>query len=136
MVAICPPGHALAGLAVVTPGDLGAHSLVALDADTRMGAAVRHAFQSARQPFLFRAEVRSCSTACALVGTGTGVSVVDPFSAAYPPSGTLEIRPFEPAIPSIAYAFWSGRTELPRTARRFLAETTDVIRRSLNQAQV
>ncbi|WP_145143745.1 LysR substrate-binding domain-containing protein [Roseomonas gilardii] len=122
MVAICPPGHALAGLAVVTPGDLGAHSLVALDADTRMGAAVRHAFQSARQPFLFRAEVRTCSTACALVGTGTGVSVVDPFSAAYPPAGTLEIRPFEPAIPATAWAFWSNRKPLSQMGRRLIGE--------------
>jgi DNA-binding transcriptional LysR family regulator len=122
MVAICPPGHALAALATVTPADLGSHSLIALDADTRMGAAVRHAFQSARQPFLFRAEVRTCSTACALVETGTGVSVVDPFSAAHLQAGRLEIRPFEPAIPSTAWAFWSNRKPLPPLGRRFIGE--------------
>lgn len=135
MVCVCRPEHPLAALPVVRPADLAAHPFIALEAGRRMGAAVRQAFLEARQPFLFRAEVRYADTACALAAAGLGASVVDPFSPRRAPR-ELAVRPFEPAIPSIAYAFWSGRTELPRTARRFLAETTDVIRRSLNQAQV
>jgi len=122
MVVVCRPDHPLAGQDVVGPQDLAGHPFVALDADTRMGAAVRAAFQSVRQPFLFRAEVRTCSTACALVEAGLGVSVVDPFSAEHAAHGRLAIRPFEPAIPSIVWVFWSNRKPISDTARRFLGE--------------
>jgi DNA-binding transcriptional LysR family regulator len=122
MVCVCPADHPLASRAVVTPRDLAAHPFIALDAGTRMGAAVRGAFQAARQTFAFRAEVRTCSTACALVAAGMGASVVDPFSAAHGGEGRLAVRPFEPAVPSIAWGFWSNRKPLSETARRFLGQ--------------
>lgn len=122
MVCVLPPGHPLVACPTVTPQDLAGHAFIALDAGTRMGAAVRMAFQAARQAFAFRAEVRTCSTACALVQAGLGASVVDPFSAAHAGAGPLVIRPFEPAIPSTAWAFWSNRKPLSETARRFMGE--------------
>ncbi|MBI0539772.1 LysR family transcriptional regulator [Roseomonas sp. KE2513] len=122
MVAVCRPDHPLASLKVVTPRDLTEHPFVALEADTRMGAGVRAAFHSARQSFLYRAEVRTCSTACALVEAGLGVSVVDPFSAEHGVHGRLAILPFEPTIPSTVWAFWSNRKPISDTARRFLGE--------------
>lgn len=127
MVCVCPAGHPLASRATVTPQDLAAHPFIALDAATRMGAAVRGAFQAARQAFAFRAEVRTCSTACALVEAGMGASVVDPFSAAHGGAQRLVVRPFEPAIPSVAWAFWSTRKPLPETARRFMGEVRRIL---------
>ena len=50
MVCVCPLGHPLTRLAVVTPADLRRHSFVALDAATRMGSAVRDAFIATGQP--------------------------------------------------------------------------------------
>ncbi|EHM00579.1 LysR substrate binding domain protein [Acetobacteraceae bacterium AT-5844] len=122
MVCVCPVGHKLAQLEVVTPADLQGQTFIALDAHTRMGTAVREAFQAARQPFNFNAEVRYCNTACVLVEAGMGASVVDPFSANYTGRRNIVVRPFEPAIPSIAWAFWSTRKPPSELARRFVKE--------------
>jgi len=135
MVAVCRPDHPLSGQDSATPQSLARHAFIALDGDTRMGAAVRGAFQAARQPFLFRAEVRTCSTACALVEAGLGVSVVDPFSARHGTHGRLSLLPFEPEIPSTVWAFWSNRKPLSEMARRFLGEVRLVLAASRSSSQ-
>lgn len=122
MVCVVPSRHALATRTVVTPADMTGIDFIALDADTRMGASVRAAFQAEHQPFAFRAEVRTCRTACALVAAGMGASVVDPFSAMHDNPGPFAICAFEPAIPSIAWAFWSNRRPPSDMARRFMGE--------------
>ncbi len=127
MVAVCRPDHPLAARPAIRPSDLAGHDLVALDADTRMGAAVRQAFREARQPFLIRAQARTCSVACSLVAQGVGLAIVDPFTARQRSQAALRVIPFEPAIPSVVWAFWSGRSRLPETTRRFLAQLARTI---------
>lgn len=122
MVCVVPPQHPLASSPVVTPRDIAGTDLIALDADTRMGASVRAAFQAVQEPFTFRAEVRTCCTACALVAAGMGASIVDPFSAMHDHLGTFMVRAFEPVIPSIVWAFWSNRRPPSDMARRFMGE--------------
>jgi DNA-binding transcriptional LysR family regulator len=125
MVCVTRRDHPLARLPAVTPRDLAEHPFIALEAGTRMGIAVRDAFLAARQPFGFRAEVRYCDTACVLAAAGLGAAVVDPFSPTRDQG--LAVRPFVPAIPSVAYAFWSARRPISQTARRFLADTMGVL---------
>jgi DNA-binding transcriptional LysR family regulator len=125
MVCVTRRDHPLARQPSVTPRDLVAHPFIALEAGTRMGIAVRDAFLAERQPFGFRAEVRYCDTACVLAAAGLGAAVVDPFSPTRDHS--LAVRPFEPAIPSVAYAFWSARKPISQTARRFLAEVMEAL---------
>ncbi|WP_202910626.1 LysR family transcriptional regulator [Teichococcus vastitatis] len=122
MVCVFRSDHPLARREVVTPADLPARGFIALDAGTRMGAAVRGAFQAARQPFHFSVEVRYCNTACVLVEAGMGASVVDPYSAAFAGRPHLMVRPFEPAIPCTAWAFWSARRPLAEIGRRLVRE--------------
>jgi DNA-binding transcriptional LysR family regulator len=122
MVAIFRHGHSLEKLSAVTPADLVGHTFVALDANTRMGSAVRAVFQSEKQPVSFAVEVRNCSTACALVDAGIGASVVDPYSASQKAWKGLATLPFEPAIPSVAWAFWSNRRPISDVAKRLLRE--------------
>jgi DNA-binding transcriptional LysR family regulator len=125
MVCVCTPHHALTRHAVITPAELQHFPFIALDGGTRMGAALRQAFVAARQPFNFTVEVRYCNTACVLAESGVGVAVVDPFSAR---SGRgLVTLPFEPATPSVAYAFWAGRKPLSQTAEALLREVRAAI---------
>lgn len=139
MVCVLRPDHPLAALPVVTPRDLAAHPFIALEGGTRMGIAVRDAFLAARQPFGFRAEVRYCDTACVLAASGLGAAVVDPFSPTRDAAGQhlgeaargLAVRPFLPAIPSVAQAFWSARRPLSQTARQFLGEVMRVLDRTV-----
>lgn len=121
MVVVCRPDHPLASRQSIRPSDLAGHDLVALDADTRMGAAVREAYREDRQPFLIKAQARTCSVACSLVAQGVGLAVVDPFTARQRSQASLRVIPFEPAIPSVVWAFWTNRNRLSETTRRFLA---------------
>jgi DNA-binding transcriptional LysR family regulator len=120
MVCVCRRDNPIARLAVATPADLARTAFVALNGSTRMGAAVREAFRAAGQSFNFSVEVRYCHSACLMVAAGLGVSVVDRFSAEPPSHDGLAVIPFEPEIPSIAYAFWSNRKPLGDMARRFV----------------
>lgn len=121
MVCVCPPDHPLARESLVTPGLLRAWPLIALEGGTRMGRAVRAAFQGAREPFSAAVEVRYADTACAMAEAGVGVAVVDPFSARnrhHP----LAVLPFEPVVPARALAFWAAGLPLSQTAQGLLRE--------------
>ncbi|PWC30638.1 LysR family transcriptional regulator [Teichococcus aestuarii] len=121
MVCVCPPDHPLARESLVTPGLLRAWPLIALEGGTRMGRAVRAAFQAAREPFSAAVEVRYADTACAMAEAGVGVAVVDPFSARSR-HRPLAVLPFEPAVPARALAFWAVGLPLSQTAQGLLQE--------------
>ncbi len=121
MVCVAAPDHPLLREPVVTPALLRPWPLIALEAGTRMGTALRAAFQEAREPFLPAVEVRYGDTARALAEAGVGVAVIDPFSAGNRRL-PLAARPFEPAIPSRAVAFFASRLPLSRGAEALLRE--------------
>lgn len=128
MVCVCRPDHKLAGRAIVTPADLNEGAgLVALEAEMRMGAAVRHAFAESQLPCNVSIETRYCETACALAAAGLGAAIVDPFSPAARPD--LLVKRFEPTIPSVAFAFWSARRQLSPSAQQFLQEVREALHR-------
>lgn len=127
MVCVCRPDHPLAGQARVTPADLARTGFVALDAATRMGAAVRRAFAGQQQPFSFSIEAYFCETACILAAAGLGAAVVDPFSAGNNPA--LLVKPFDPEIPATAFAFWSARRRLSPSALQFLQGAREALQR-------
>jgi DNA-binding transcriptional LysR family regulator len=120
MVCVCRRGDALARNKAVTPADLAGERFIALDPRTRMGHAVREAFRDAGAAYNFALEVHTCHIACLMVAAGLGVSVVDPFSAITSVREELAVVPFEPAIPSIAHAFWSNRKPPGDMALRFV----------------
>lgn len=126
LVCVFPAGHPLAACAVVQPADLAPYPLIALDADSRLGAALRDAFRQAGRPFDFVVQVRYCVTACELARSGVGVAVVDSLSPACGGRDDLDWRPFEPTVPVVACAAWSAARPLPRLARAFLRELDGV----------
>lgn len=128
MVCVCTPQHPLTQQDSVTPADLQHYPFIALAAGTRMGAALREAFLSARQPLTPAVEVRYGNTACVLAESGVGVAVVDPFTARSA-GRALVALPFEPATPSVAYAFWTARKPLSRTAEALLREVRQEVER-------
>lgn len=124
MVCVMRPDHPLARRPVIEPSDLLAHRFVALERGTRLGEAIRDAFERAGIPFDFATEVRYGNTACALAEADAGVAIVDPLTA----RGSrydLVIRPFLPAIPVAASALWAENRELSRLARFFLDRLRD-----------
>lgn len=98
MVALVPAGSALAARAQVTAADLDGLSFVGLEADLRLGTAVRISFERDHVPYHPRVEVRYVSTAAELVNQGIGNAVVDPFTAQHMSAPHIVTRPFAPAV--------------------------------------
>lgn len=122
MVCVARRGHRLARRAVVTPADLRHEPFIALERGTRLGTAVRAAYEAAAEPFRFVVEVRYCQTACVLAASGIGVAVVDPYSPEAAAPAGLAVVPFEPATPVRAYAVRPRVRPLSRLAAEFLRE--------------
>jgi DNA-binding transcriptional LysR family regulator len=122
MVCVMPQDHQLADHATISASDLAGLPFIGLERGTRLGEAVRENFAQAGAPFRPAVEVRYCNTACMLASAGVGAAVVDPMSARQNGGPSLVVRPFTPAIPSIAYVLWSDAEPLSRLAKEFLAE--------------
>lgn len=130
MVCVLHRSHPLAGRDVITPADLRDCPFIALERGTRLGTAVRQAFEAAGEPFRHAVEVRYCHTACVLAASGIGVAVVDPFSPAGSGRPDLAVVPFEPATPVSAFVVTSRSRPLSRLAGDFLKE----VRLALDEA--
>lgn len=132
MVCVMPPNHPLAERPAITAADLTDLPLIGLERGTKMGEAVRDNFANAGVPFRPAVEVRYCNTACMLAAAGVGAAVVDPMSARQADGHTIVVRPFTPAIPSVAYALWSKAEPLSPLAVAFLAEARQISRARLD----
>lgn len=126
MVCVCRPDHPLAAKPIVAPADFAPYPFIALERGTRLGTALRRAFEQKSCPFNFAVEVRYCHTACVLVESGVGVAVVDSFSAAGSGRFDLAVRRFRPATPAVGYAVRSQSRPLSRLAVAFLQEVQRV----------
>lgn len=119
MVCVLPTDHPLTARARIGAADLAGERLIGLERGTRLGEAVRAAFDAAAVDYVPSVEVRYCNSACALVAAGVGVAVVDPFSPTQGAAHPLAVRPFTPAAPAVAYMLWSEAQPLSRLAHSF-----------------
>lgn len=122
MVVAIPRGHPLASLSSVGPEDLAGERVVGLEEPSRIGSSVRKVFEQKGVTYRCDVEVRHCTSACMLVEQGTGVAIVDEFSASPIAGWNIEIRPFTPEIALQACAMYVQARTPSRLARRFIAE--------------
>ncbi len=113
MVALVPLDGPLAAKNIVSAGDLASGSFIGLEAESRMGQILRHAFERHGAHYDPRVEVRYCSTAAVLADTGIGAAVIDPYSAAFQRKTHMVARPFQP--PSEICAVMLTRKGVPRS---------------------
>lgn len=97
-VCIMPKGHALEGLAEVSPTDLIDVSLILLGRQRQIRHDIDMAFRQRRVQPRVALEVHSISEACAHVAQGLGVSIVNALLARQCPQGAITSRPFRPRI--------------------------------------
>lgn len=122
MICVMKADSPLTELKVVTPRDLARQRFIALEGGTKLGEALRAAFEESRQKFHFSVEVRYGLTACVLADADVGVAVVDPLTAQSASRFSLVYRPFRPRIPVSASVVWAENRSLTRIARIFLEE--------------
>jgi DNA-binding transcriptional LysR family regulator len=119
-VAVLPQGHRLARRRFLKPRDLAGEPFVKIGPTTPSTFRLDDVFAAAGVTRRIRVETPLSAIACALVGAGVGVSVVDPFTAAQYAGHGVVSRPFRPAIDfQVAALHPAGRTLSP-VAREFV----------------
>lgn len=79
VICIMPDGHPLAALDVVTPREIGDHTLISYSSGTPVGQMLEGAFRRAGMRRRVDIEVSLSPLACALVQRGVGIALVDGF---------------------------------------------------------
>lgn len=125
MVCVMPRDHPLTALETITPADLVDHDLIGLE--TKLGAAVENAFAQSGTRYAPRIVVRYCHSACILADAGTGVSVVDSFTARFSQGLNMAIRPFEPVCEAVAVALTRRGSPLSKLHSAFLETLAEVV---------
>lgn len=120
-VAVVPEGHRLAKRSVIRPEQFRDEPFIAMGSATRSRFRIDDVFSKHGVAHNSRVKTPLSEIACALVASGVGVSIVDPFTArAFSRRGVVARR-FEPAIEFQWAALHSARRELTPVARDLIA---------------
>jgi DNA-binding transcriptional LysR family regulator len=82
LLCIVPRGHALAGRARVSAGELAQHPLIGIDPNDPYGRVMASLFTEHALSYEVTIRARFGSTVCALVTNGLGIAVIDEFTIA------------------------------------------------------
>ena len=116
---VLPPGHRLAGRAVIEAHDLEGESFISIEPGTLFRYRTDELFGQLGVRRELRLEVQSTVMVCSLVAQGLGVSLVHRFIAeAF--AGRVEIRPFAPAIAFEYGLVFPSAHPLSRVAEEFV----------------
>ena len=97
-VCIIPPGHPLCDKEIIEPEDLRDQPYVSIGHRHLSRFYIDEVFRKSRTPRKTLIEAATAGAACALVERGMGISIINPFTAASRPEGTIIIKPFQPEI--------------------------------------
>lgn len=120
-VAVLPEGHRLARRRVLRPRDFANQPFVALGPTTPSRHLIDDVFSRHGISRVLRVETPLSEIACALVASGLGLSICDPFTAnEYSTRGVVS-RPFEPALAFQVSALYPSHRALSPVAREFIS---------------
>ncbi|RWK40945.1 LysR substrate-binding domain-containing protein [Mesorhizobium sp.] len=120
-VCAIPPGHPLAKLNVITPGDLDGVDYIALSPEDRARLRLTQACDEAGSNPRLVAETPNSATVCALALEGVGVGVVNPLSTDGFAERGLVFRPLQPAVQFKSYLLFRPDVQKARIVRAFVA---------------
>ncbi|MCW2240049.1 LysR substrate-binding domain-containing protein [Azospirillum canadense] len=122
VVAIVPSGHPLAARSRLTPQDFAGEAFISLGPSTLLRYRIDAAFADHGVNRTMRVETQLTMIACAMVASGAGVSIVDPFTAEEYAGRGVAIRPFEPRVHIEMAVLQSAQRSLSTLAQDFLGE--------------
>jgi DNA-binding transcriptional LysR family regulator len=120
MVAVLPSGHPLAEKPVIHVSDLHGRDFVALTHSSRSRRRVDELCQQHNARPIIRAETQLSEITCALVASGLGIAVCDPFTGGEFNGRGVVVRRFEPVVDFEFAAIRSAQRQLPAVARELL----------------
>ena len=119
-VAVLPQGHALAARRRLRPADFAGENFISLGPSSLSRYRIDRLFAEHGVSRVQRIETPLSEIACALAGSGAGVTLCEPFTATeYAPRGIV-VRPFEPRIEFEFAALVPAQRTLPPVARDFV----------------
>ena len=120
-VAVLPDGHRLARRRVLRPKDFANQPFVALGPTTPSRHLIDDVFSRHGVARVMRVETPLSEIACALVASGLGLSICDPFTAnEYSTRGVVS-RPFDPPLAFQVSALYPSHRALSPVAREFIS---------------
>ena len=122
VVAIVPSGHPLAARSLLTPQDFAGEAFISLGPSTLLRYRIDAVFADHGVNRIMRVETQLTMIACAMVATGAGVSIVDPFTAEEYAGRGVVVRPFEPRVHIEMAVLRSAQRSLSTLAQDFLGE--------------
>jgi DNA-binding transcriptional LysR family regulator len=128
-VAVLPPGHRLAKRAAIRARDFDGENFIALGDSTRSRFRIDDVFAKHGVTPTVRVKTPLSEIACALVATGVGCSVVDPFTAREFVSRGVLVKRFEPATEFQTAALYSSRRAPGAVATEFVTRFGEYIER-------
>lgn len=117
VMAVMPPSHRLARKKRLQPKDFEGEAFISLGPFTLLRHRIDGAFADHSVTRQLRVETPLSEIACALVASGVGVSMVDPFTAQEYRTRGIVARPFEPRINFEFAALYSRQRGLSGIAR-------------------
>src|SRR3954469_4749347 len=119
-VAVVPEGHRLARRRVLRPRDFAGEAFIALGPTTPSRFRVDDVFSRHGIERSIRVETPLSEIACALVASGVGLSIVDPFTAHEYATRGVVARAFEPRLQFQVAALYPAHRSLAPVAREFI----------------
>jgi len=126
-VAVVPDGHPLAAKPRLVPRDFANETFISLGQSTLLRYRIDAVFADHDVTRKLRIETQLTMIACAMVAAGTGVAIVDPFTAEEYVGRGIVTRPFDPGIHVDMAVLMSAQRSLPTLAQDFLAEFRDAV---------
>lgn len=120
VVAIVPSDHPLAERSHLTPQDFAGEDFISLGPSTLLRYRIDAVFADHGVKRTMHVETQLTMIACAMVASGVGVSIVDPFTAEEYAGRGIAIRPFEPTITFEMAVLRSAQRSLSTLAQDFL----------------
>ena len=119
-VAVVPKGHRLAARRALRPKDFAGQPFIALGPTTPSRFRIDDVFSRYGIARNIRAETPLSEIVCAMVASGLGVAIVDPFTAREYETRGVVARPFEPALDFQFAAVYPVHRSLSPVAREFI----------------
>jgi DNA-binding transcriptional LysR family regulator len=121
-VAVMPQGHRLVAKAKIRPRDFAGEDFVSLGPNSVSRFRIDRLFNEHNIARVMRIETPLSEILCALVGSGIGVALCDPFTATeYAGRGIVQ-RPFEPRLTFEFGVVYAAHRPLSPVARAFVEE--------------
>ncbi len=120
LVAVLPEKHRLAAKKKLRPKDFEGENFISIGPSALSRFHIDRVFADHGVNRVMRIETPLSEIACALAGSGAGVTLCDPFTATEYSTRGIVARPFEPRIEFEFAALHAGQRTVPPVAREFV----------------